>query len=189
MESGVIWFIVGALFLLSITYSCWKAYRIAERRQKIVFVATILALEANIVTGFADVPLDKVEAGTFLFLLAGLALGYAEHIRWKTSRSAKQLPVSNVAATLAIATSYQAVSSSSERKDGLHSQQAEPAHHHIIHAPAVASISDKAPNAQKTSRTIIIQLLSWGIALPIIFPVTALLTRCLGPIQYGMYTL
>src|SRR5260370_17195759 len=108
MESGVIWFIVGALFLLSITYSCWKAYRIAQRRQQIILLATILALAANIVTGFADVPLDKVEAGTFLFLLAGLALGYAEHIRCKTSRSANQLPVTHVAPTFAIAPSYQA---------------------------------------------------------------------------------
>src|SRR6266700_257889 len=189
MESGIIWFIVGVLLLLSITYSCWKAYRIAQRRQQIILLATILALLANIVTGFADVPLDKVEAATFLFLLAGLALGYAEHIRWKTSRSAKQLPVSNVAATLAIATSYQAVSSSSERRDGLHGQQAEHPHNDIVHAPTVASISDKAPTAQKTSRTIIIQLLSWGIALPIIFPVTALLTRYLGPTQFGMYSL
>jgi O-antigen/teichoic acid export membrane protein len=41
---------------------------------------------------------------------------------------------------------------------------------------------------EKTGRAIIIQLLSWGIAIPIIFPMTALLTRYLGPVQYGEYS-
>lgn len=30
-------------------------------------------------------------------------------------------------------------------------------------------------------------MLSWGIAIPVIFPATALLTRYLGPVQYGEY--
>ncbi|GAC1381250.1 MAG: hypothetical protein NVS4B7_08580 [Ktedonobacteraceae bacterium] len=45
-----------------------------------------------------------------------------------------------------------------------------------------------APNMRKTSSSIILQLLSWGIAIPIIFPMTALLTRYLGPTQYGEYS-
>lgn len=41
---------------------------------------------------------------------------------------------------------------------------------------------------EKTGRAIIIQLLFWGIAIPIIFPMTALLTRYLGPVRYGEYS-
>ncbi len=48
--------------------------------------------------------------------------------------------------------------------------------------------SDATPNTQKTGRSVLIQLLSWGIAIPVIFPVTALLTRYLGPVRYGEYT-
>lgn len=47
---------------------------------------------------------------------------------------------------------------------------------------------DSAPNTQKTGRSVLLQLVSWGIAIPAIFPTTALLTRHLGPIQYGEYT-
>ncbi len=44
------------------------------------------------------------------------------------------------------------------------------------------------PSVHKTRRTILLKLISWGIALPIIFPMTALLTRYLGPVQYGEYS-
>lgn len=47
---------------------------------------------------------------------------------------------------------------------------------------------DDRPSTQKTGRTILIQLVSWGVVIPLIFPTTALLTRYLGPVQYGEYT-
>ena len=45
------------------------------------------------------------------------------------------------------------------------------------------------PGRASTGRTILFQLLSWGIALPLIFPTTALLAHYLGPVQYGEYSL
>ncbi|HEY7414858.1 MAG TPA: O-antigen ligase family protein, partial [Ktedonobacteraceae bacterium] len=82
VESGIVWGIVGALLLLSITYSCWKAYRLARPTYQAVLLAATLAMIANIYIGFVDVPFDQVEGPILLCLLAGLALGYAEYIRW-----------------------------------------------------------------------------------------------------------
>ncbi len=87
MESGIAWLLVGVALLLSIFFSCWIAYRIAKHRQRILLLATMLGVLANIVIAFVDVPLDKTEATVFLFLLAGLALGYAERIRWGSPHS------------------------------------------------------------------------------------------------------
>jgi len=47
----------------------------------------MLGVLANILIAFVDVPLDKTEATVFLFLLAGLALGYVERIRWGSPHS------------------------------------------------------------------------------------------------------
>ncbi len=44
-------------------------------------------------------------------------------------------------------------------------------------------------DSTSTGRTIAIQLLSWGIAIPLILPTTALLAHYLGPVQYGEYSL
>src|SRR6266487_105820 len=80
MESGIFWFIIGILLLLSITYFCWRAYRLAPRKQQVLLLAATLAILANIVIGFFDVPLDETEGAVILFLLAGLALGHAMRI-------------------------------------------------------------------------------------------------------------
>ncbi|GHO46318.1 oligosaccharide flippase family protein [Ktedonospora formicarum] len=56
-----------------------------------------------------------------------------------------------------------------------------------IPLPAIDLGADVAPNARKTSFSIIIQLISWAVAIPIIFPTTAMLTRILGPVRYGEY--
>lgn len=87
MESGIAWLLVAVALLLSIFFSCWIAYSIAKRRQRILLLAAMLGVLANIVIAFVDVPLDKTEATVFLFLLAGLALGYVERIRWESPHS------------------------------------------------------------------------------------------------------
>src|SRR6266849_2404032 len=48
--------------------------------------------------------------------------------------------------------------------------------------------SDSAPSTLKSGHSVVIQMLSWAIPIPIIFPMTALLTRYLGPAQYGEYS-
>ncbi|HEY4035591.1 MAG TPA: flippase, partial [Ktedonobacteraceae bacterium] len=57
-----------------------------------------------------------------------------------------------------------------------------------VHHLDIAS-AESISNVQRTSRSVVTQLLSWSIAIPLIFPMTALLTRYLGPIQYGEYSL
>ncbi|HLZ59725.1 MAG TPA: flippase [Ktedonosporobacter sp.] len=69
------------------------------------------------------------------------------------------------------------------------SQHAPPALSSCAPASAGGSTArDALPDMQKTGRSIIFQLLFWGLAIPVIFPVTALLTRYLGPAQYGEYS-
>src|SRR5437660_479309 len=72
MESGIAWLLVGVALLLSIFFSCWIAYSIAKHRQRVLLLATMLGVLANIVIALVDVPLHKTEATVFLFLLAGL---------------------------------------------------------------------------------------------------------------------
>jgi hypothetical protein len=67
--------------LLSILGICWRAYHFAQRKPPVILLAAILALLANISIGFFDVPLDEAEGAVFLFLLAGLAVGYTGHMR------------------------------------------------------------------------------------------------------------
>ena len=186
VESGIGSLIVGVLLLLSSIYSCWQAYRIALRRQQVLLLATMLAVLANMVIGFFDVPLDQVEGPVFLFMLIGLALGYAEHIRWGVHIEGVDVPRTPSLGLLVMSITgvgYRLYRSLSERSVANLSPPSQFPPSDAI----VVSTTDTAPNVQKTSRIIIIQVLSWGIAIPIIFPTTALLTRYLGPVQYGEY--
>ncbi len=121
MESGIAWLIVGVLLLFGIAYTCWKAYGKAQRGQQALLLATMLAILANVITGFLDVPLDKVEGAVFLFLLAGLALGYAERILWSAPgrRAAISTPSSAVPKAMgaAGATSDRTSANSGWRRD------------------------------------------------------------------------
>ncbi len=162
--------VIGVLLLFSIVSLCWQAYRRAPRDQRTLLLAALLAVMANILIGFLDVPLDPVEGAVFLFLLAGLALGYTKHARNRVPTS----PVSFVPLSLSREKERAEVDRTSWR---------------AAHPPIPLQLSPALPNMQKTGQSIMLQLLSWGIAVPIIFPMTALLTRYLGPVQYGEYSL
>jgi O-antigen/teichoic acid export membrane protein/O-antigen ligase len=186
VESGIGALIVGVLLLFSILYSCWQAYRIAPRRQQVLLLATILVVLGNMLIGFVDVPLDQVEAPVFLFLLIGLAVGYAEQIRWGVNvedMKAPHTPWLRLLVMHITGAGRRLCHSLSKWRVAELSPSSQSS---TIDAGA-ASTNDAAPNAQKTSRIIFIQMLSWGIAIPIIFPTTALLTRYLGPVRYGEY--
>lgn len=43
-------------------------------------------------------------------------------------------------------------------------------------------------SVSKTGRAMLIQIISWAIAIPIVFPSTALMTHYFGPTQYGEYS-
>ena len=81
MESGILWLLMGVLFLLSLIVVCFRYYPQANKQQRIPIFATGLAAIAVTVTGFLDVPLDNVEGGVFLCMLAGIALGCIVHIK------------------------------------------------------------------------------------------------------------
>lgn len=51
-----------------------------------------------------------------------------------------------------------------------------------------SELSGELPSMPKTGKTVIIQIISWAIAIPIIFPSTVLMTRYFGPTQYGEYS-
>ncbi len=87
MESGIPWFIIGVCLLVSILFACWGVYRIAQRKHQLILLATTCVVLANLFICFVDVPLDKAEVGVFLFLLAGVALGYVDLIRRSGSRT------------------------------------------------------------------------------------------------------
>jgi O-antigen ligase len=76
LEGGILWLIVGVLFLSSVIIICAHAYRRAEQEQRLALLTAILGVTAALVTSFLDVPFDSVEGGAFLCLLIGLALGY-----------------------------------------------------------------------------------------------------------------
>lgn len=173
MESGIFWFLIGVWLLCSIVYSCWRAYRIAQRRQQILLLASILACVATLLTSFFDVPLDKTEASVFLFLLAGLALGMAEHIRWGNI-ALPYIGWGNVGTDVSHPFVNAIELPSTRGRD--------------TSVPTLEEESHAVPNVRKTGRSIFVQLLSWGVAVPIIFPTTALLARYLGPIRYGEYS-
>lgn len=187
LSSGIIWPLMGTALLISIIYFCAKAYRCAQRGQQALLLAVILAVSATTIIGFLDVPLEKTEGAIFLFLLAGLALGHVERIRWGKSTARMANPIASLS-------SAQAVSPT-----GLDNTLYKPTPARLReHLPVLASTTqpaagevdsrEEAPNAQKTGRSVILQLLTWGISAVIIFPATALLTRYLGPVQYGEYS-
>lgn len=194
MESGIFCLIIGVLLLLSIIYSCRQAYRLAQSQQQILLLATILAVLANMVIGFFDVPLDEIEGAVFLFLLAGLSLGYAEQIR---STVLRQKTADGISHSRSRATSSVAAPQTTNPTDIGSLLCRLPSMSSQVHLPglpssspatrAVSSASASAPDTQKTGRSVIIQLLSWAIPIPIIFPMTALLTHYLGPVRYGEY--
>ncbi len=99
-----------------------------------------------------------------LFLLAGLALGYAEQVRRSTINKLPLPPVTT------------------HRRGSFWS-----AGRLFSRVRIHGSSADATPNARKTVRTITFQVLCWGLTGPIMLPVTALLTRYLGPVQYGEY--
>ncbi|HLZ60499.1 MAG TPA: O-antigen ligase family protein [Ktedonosporobacter sp.] len=181
VESGVLAMIVHILFLLSIIYICWQAYKIAERKQQVILLAAILAVLANMVIGFVDIPLDQVESPIFLFLLLGLALGYAEQIRYgATQMSAMGPSLVRVLVANRLTSAYNTFQRTYKPIKALDFLPARA-------RPPIAS-SEATPDAKKTSRIIVVQVISWAIALPLIFPTTALLTRYFGPVQYGEYS-
>ena len=184
VESGIFWSIVGILLLLTIMLTCWRAYYTLPSKQRSIALVVFLAILGNSIIGFLDVPLDQLEGATLLFLLAGLALGLVANASQKSPRRFF----------------WPAIISRSS-SGGLFHQALAPPESHVPYAsaeklgtrftpvPSVGTVSAKMPSIQRTSRSVIIQLLSWGIAIPLVFPMTAILTRYLGPTQYGEYSL
>jgi O-antigen/teichoic acid export membrane protein len=198
LESGIFWLIIGVFLLVSILSACWSVYRIAQRKHQLIFLATICVILANMVVCFVDVPLDKAEGGVFLFLLAGLALGYVDLIR--KGKAGSRTPGSRSHRSFSF--SQMPAISSTGVGSGLYPQERYipppgrlrsyqtqttiPLPKLVI--PEMLPADEAAPSAKKSSFAVIIQLISWGIAIPIIFPTTALLTHYLQPIQYGEYS-
>jgi O-antigen ligase len=81
MESGIIHLIVTVSLLLSILACCWFAYHSAQQEQRVLFLAAMLAVLVTMMVGLFLIPLDQAEGTVFLFLLTGLATGYAERLR------------------------------------------------------------------------------------------------------------
>src|SRR5581483_11350362 len=111
-----------------------------------------------------------VEGAVFLFLLVGLALGHAEHMQ-------KILPCKL----------FSLVSLSSRLRRNV--RVSDSVSIQDVAVRALLQLSPSIPSMQKTGRSELVQILLWGVTIPIIFPVTALLARYLGPIQYGEYSL
>jgi O-antigen/teichoic acid export membrane protein/O-antigen ligase len=170
VESGIFALIIGTLLLFSIAFACWRAYRSSTSDRRVLLLAAWLAVVANILIGFLDVPLDPVEGAVFLFLLVGLALGCAERLQKISSDKLYSL----------------ALPSSWRRRNV---RAGAPTSEQAAGESALLQLSPSIPSMHKTGRSVLVQLLLWGITIPIIFPVTALLARYLGPIQYGEYSL
>jgi O-antigen/teichoic acid export membrane protein len=186
VESGVIWAIAAIALLISIIFLCGRAYRSARNGQRTVLLAAILAVLANMVVGFLDVPFEKTEGAVFLFLLAGLALGQIERIhRAGLTPFATSETVSTAPARAASPTGLDAPLYHPKPLTRREHSQTPPASPQAIAEQAVAD--EEAPNVRKTGQSVIFQVLAWGISAAISFPATALLTRHLGPVQYGEY--
>jgi O-antigen/teichoic acid export membrane protein len=203
MESGILWLVVGVLLLLSMLYLCWQAYQQAQQQQRVVFLAALLVCAATLLAGFFDVPLDKTEEAVFLFLLVGLALGYAEYLLLDSHqhRSRSHLTAGNVCWDHTPPPSIRWRASHwwhapRPLKGTISVFQAHTQHlyENSDENKAKRPQSRKSVDPQgvidgrKTGRSILVQLLSWGIAVPIVFPTTALLAHYLGPVQYGEYS-
>lgn len=167
MESGIIWLLVAALFLSSMVVKCWQAYVIARREQRIILMAAMLALLANMCMGMFEVPLDRVDGAIFLFILSGIAVGYAE---WICRTTWRQKPLRSLKSFSPLRRYF----------------SLRPPFHFARSALVGLPYTD-APTLHKTVRSIAFQLLCWGLTGPVMLSVTALLTRYLGPVQYGEY--
>ncbi len=166
MESGLLWLLMGILLLLSIIARCMQAYYTAPPERRAILLAAALAVVANVLIGFFDAPLDQLEGPIVLFLLAGLGLGYTPSFE-----------DDKVPRTLKAVASW----TKHTLNKGIYFVKGV--------CPGNAVADEEGAHSTSTGRTIIFQLLSWGIALPLIFPTTALLARYLGPVQYGEYSL
>ena len=193
LESGLLWLLIGIALLISLLSLCWKAYRQAEEGQQNLPLAAFLALLATCIISFFDTPLDQLEATTLLFLLLGVTLGRTlpalEQQRSSIvprvyngnsySQKTDKQDVSRIFfRSLAVQIKKIAVGGVSPKRlvqGNIRAYQQEDGQEKFL--------------VKRIGWTIIIQLLSWGIALPLVFPVTALLTRYLGPEQYGQYSL
>jgi O-antigen/teichoic acid export membrane protein len=194
LESGIPWLIIGMCLLVSILFACWGVYRIAQRKHQLILLATICIVLANMAVCFVDVPLDKAEGGVFLFLLAGMALGYIDLIRRGDGKTSASRPRRAFSLPQVPAISSTGVGSGLYTRERylpppgrLRSYQTTMS----LPKPVISdtlTADDTAPSAKKSSFAIIIQLISWSIAIPIIFPTTALLTHYLQPVQYGEYS-
>ena len=215
LESGILWSVVGVLLLLGIMVTCWWTYRTIPNKQKSIALVVFLAVLGNSIMGFVDVPLDQLEGATFLFLLAGLALGLAfpasqekpGRFLWPTiirrSPSRSSLPHSpkNEQYIHSSNLSHEEVETQFIMSAVIYCAGGSPNAQCIqssdlsvgeVGTPVTYQYfasADNVPSVQKTSRSVLTQLLSWGIAIPLIFPMTAFLTRYLGPTQYGEYSL
>ncbi|HEX3643240.1 MAG TPA: O-antigen ligase family protein, partial [Ktedonobacteraceae bacterium] len=175
LESGILWSVVGVLLLLGIMVTCWRAYHTIPNKQKSITLVVFLAVLGNSIMGFIDAPLDQLEGATFLFLLAGLALGLAGNASQEQARGFLWPTI------IRRSPSRGSLSHSPKKTQCNQTSDLSPEE---VEAQFIASA-----NVQKTSRSVVTQFLSWGIAIPIIFPMTALLSRYLGPTQYGEYSL
>lgn len=222
LESGLLWLIVGLCLLFSLILVCWKMYRFATREHRPALLATILIVLGYLMISFVDVPLDKPEGAVFLFLLAGLALGYTVHAKkrpaavpTKTAASSDSLGRGSgglgtgkltagqsafcqpdIALTLRLATPYVRAARRSGTRDELYNPlpgqlQASDTLPMQLTAPLprirITESTGTLPSAPKTGRSALIQIMAWAVAVPLVFPSTALMTRYFGPAQFGEY--
>ncbi len=185
VESGIFWAVTGVLLLLAILLTCVRAYRVVPNKARGVFLAALLVVLANGIVGFLDAPLDQLEGAVVFFLLTGAALGMVG--RWQKRLHHIQLEEKTrdlrvrQRSRLATCTLIPATTAKTTR-----------AHIAIIdekRSLEKAGNRENHANLPKTGRSILTQLLSWAVVLPFTFFTTALLTRYLGPIQYGEYSL
>lgn len=204
LESGISWLLIGLLLLFSLAWFCWKTYRRAGRGHRMALLATLLLILATLTISVVDVPLDKVEGTVFLFLLAGIALGYTApacvpgnarsrthapgtHERPVPEQSKPDAsvtlrrPKSWLRAAKAQSDPYVALPGHLLLNDTLPSQLTAP-------LPVLHTLAGDVQSVPKAGRAVLIQIISWAIALPILFPCTALMTRYFGPQQYGEYS-
>jgi O-antigen/teichoic acid export membrane protein/O-antigen ligase len=161
LESGILWLVVGACLLMSIMRVCWSVLRRARGEQRALLLAVMLACMGVFITGCFDVPLDKVEGAVFFFLLAGLALGIAERVLWSNERARGG----------AVSSLFPMTGCGVDVTQG-------------------GEGSGRSASSRRTGagRAILLQAGAWALAVPLIFPATALLARALGPLRYGEYS-
>jgi O-antigen/teichoic acid export membrane protein/O-antigen ligase len=184
VESGILWSAIGILLLLTIMLTCWRAYYTLPSKRRSIALVVFLAVLGNSIIGILDAPLDQLEGATLLFLLAGLALGLVANASQKSPRrflwpASISWSSSGGLFHHALAPPESCVPCASAEKLGMR----------FTPMSSVGTVSAKIPSLQRTSRSVVMQLLSWGIAIPLVFPMTAILTRYLGPTQYGEYSL